>query len=64
MPGGTERHPALRLLGVGREQPVDVDQVRVLRERAGAGIDAHLARLCHWSKATAMRISAPMMIWR
>ena len=55
----------VRAVVVGREQRVDVDQVGLVRERAGAGIDAaHLARLCHWSKATAMRISAPMMIWR
>ena len=60
-----------RLLAVGREQRVDVDEVGGLREGPGTLGDRHppdpaaaARRPCHWSKATAMRIRAPMMICR
>ena len=44
MPRGPERDAVrrIRLLVIGREQTIDVDQVGLLGERARAGVDAHL----------------------
>ena len=59
------------LLAVGREQRIDVDEVGGLGEGPRTIGDRHplapadaARRPCHWSKATAIRIRAPMMIWR
>ena len=72
MPRGAERDGrGDGVLAVGREQRVDVDEVGFLGKGPGTLGDRHppdpaeaARRPCHWSKATAMRISAPMMIWR
>ena len=58
--GRPERHAVrrVRLLVVGLQQPADVDQVRLLRKRARARIDAHLPPISPGT-VTGGRLSQP-----
>ena len=73
MPGGAEGDAlaVLRrvrlLVVVGADEGVDVDEVGRIGQAARVLGDAHPPRdrrPCHWSKATATRMSTPMMICR